>query len=362
MAINHGVSLIREPGHGEPFGFTPAGERILRASDAATGGMVRADRTAPDGSRLTLYWDLSLSPTGHLVQMGFLTCILAVVLAGAFWLLQRQLTPLASLHAGVEAFSRGDFKVRVSKVRDDEIGRVADAFNAMAARVGTMIEDRERLLADVSHELRSPMARMKVALELIPQGDERDSLARDIGEMEGLVAALLEREALEARASREPAREIDVAAIARDVAGLYAGRSPGVEVISRDAVRIRAEPSLVKLLVHNLVDNAVKFSTGDSRPVRVILEGGPEGAALRVEDDGIGIPAGSEEKVFEPFVKLDRARGHGTGHGLGLNLCQRITRRLGGTVRLEPRRPRGTVAVVALPESRGAEPHDPATG
>ncbi len=107
-----------------------------------------------------------------------------------------------------------------------------------------------------------------------------------------------------------------------------------------------------RLLIKNLIDNAVKFSRTDSLPVTVSLESSRDKVVLRVADDGIGIPAGSGNKIFEPFVKLDRSRGHGVGYGVGLNLCQRIVQLHGGTIRLDPRAPRGTEAVVTLDRGR----------
>jgi signal transduction histidine kinase len=277
--------------------------------------------------------------------------VVAVVGSG-FWFLQRQLKPLAWLHTGVEAVARGDFKARVPVVRNDEIGQVAGAFNEMASRVGEMIDDRERLLADVSHELRSPIARMKVALEFVPQGDKRDSLALDLKEMENLIAVLLEREELRSRAGRLDGENVDLDAVVGEVAAAFADQGPGVEFVSGGLVTIHADPALMKLLIQNLVDNAIKFSRPDSRPVVAKLETVEDQVVVRVADDGIGIPAGSEKRLFEPFVKLDRARGHGVGYGIGLNLCQRIVQLHGGTIRLRPREPRGTEAVVTLRRRR----------
>ena len=105
---------------------------------------------------------------------------------------------------------------------------------------------------------------------------------------------------------------------------------------------------LLERLTANLIDNAVKFSHPDSQPVVVKLERGKDKLELRVADDGIGIPAGSENQLFEPFVKLNRARGHGVGYGIGLNLCLRIVQLHGGTIRLLPREVRGTEVVVTL--------------
>jgi signal transduction histidine kinase len=118
-------------------------------------------------------------------------------------------------------------------------------------------------------------------------------------------------------------------------------------------IEIVADRTLAKALLHNLLDNALKFSRPDSAPVEVSLEAAGDSVVLRVADDGIGIPAGREEDLLEPFVKLDPARGHHSGYGLGLDLCRRIVELHGGTIELRRRSPRGTEAVVSLPRNGG---------
>ncbi len=191
---------------------------------------------------------------------------------------------------------------------------------------------------------------MKVALELLPESGKRGALARDLKEMEELIAVLLEREALRSRHGRLDTEEVDLSALAGEVAAAFAGRGPGVELAASGAVTVDADPAMLKLLLQNLLDNALKFSLPDSRPVAITLEATGDRAVLRVADDGIGIPVDSEERLFAPFVKLDPVRGHGAGYGLGLNLCQRVVQLHGGTIRLRPREPRGTEAVVMLPD------------
>ena len=348
IAERHDVTLVVERPGGRPVGFDAAGEALAEVPAISHASGILAVRTAADGTRVTILWRLWTFGGSHFPLLsGFLIMVVTVV-GSAFWFLQKQLKPLAWLHTGVEAVSRGDFEARVPVVRDDEIGEVAGAFNEMTTRVREMIDGRERLLADVSHELRSPIARMKVALEFMPTGDKRDALARDLKEMESLISVLLEREELRSRADRIDGSDVDLDAIAREVAASFADQGPGVDFVSTGAVTIHADPALVRLLIKNLVDNAIKFSHPDSRPVVAKLETEGGQAILSVSDDGIGIPPGSEERVFEPFVKLDPARGHGVGYGIGLNLCQRIVQLHGGTIRLLPREPRGTEAVVTL--------------
>jgi len=361
MAKRHGVMILVESPSGESVAFGAQGERLPLNSPELQQSEIRSIRTAADGTKVTFYWKVWSFRESHLVLLAGLVIMILSVVGSAFWFLQRQLKPLAWLQTGVEAVARGDFKARVPIVRNDEIGQVAGAFNAMASRVGQMIDDRERLLADVSHELRSPIARMKVALEFVPEGDKRDALDRDLREMEKLIAVLLEREELRSRSGRLEGEQVDLDALTGEVVAAFADRGPGVKFVSGGALTIHADPALMKLLIQNLLDNAVKFSRPDSRPVVAKLETATDQVILRVADDGIGIPTGSEEKIFEPFVKLDQARGHGVGYGIGLNLCQRIVQLHGGTIRLLPREPRGTEAVVTLrrglsdPPTRGGQ-------
>ena len=349
IAIRHGVTIMVEPAHGDPVAFDAEGRQISEIPPTPGPGEVGAVRTGHDGTKITFYYAPLSFREDHFPRLAGLLVLIVAVVGSAFWFLQRQLKPLTALHAGVDAVARGDFEARVPVVRDDEIGQVAEAFNVMADRVGEMIDDRERLLADVSHELRSPIARMKVALEFVPEGDKRDALAKDLREMENLIAILLEREELRSRTGRLEGEAVDLNVTVGEVATAFADRAPGVEIAIDGAVTIHADPALMKLLLQNLLDNGIKFSHADSRPVVVSVQAEHERVILRVADDGIGIPAGNEERLFEPFAKLDRARGHRVGYGIGLNLCQRIVQLHGGTIRLVPREPRGTEAIVSLP-------------
>ncbi len=355
IAQRHGVAILFEARPGEAVAWDETGASITPRDLVERRNAVRALRTAADGRRVTLYWNSNLLPA-HLRALGALGLLTIAVVGGAFWYMDRQLRPLARLQLGVDAVAGGNFDTRVPIVRNDEIGRVAVSFNDMAARVGEMMEGRERLLADVSHELRSPISRIKVALELMPEGDKRDAVARDLREMEALIRALLDREALAARTGRLQAESVELTRVARAVAATFADREPGVEVHADEELAIEADPMLVRVLLQNLIDNAVKFSKEGSRPVVITLARDGAGVRLSVQDDGIGVPAGEEQRLFEPFTKLDRARGHHAGHGLGLNLCQRIVQLHGGRIELAGRDSGGTEVLVRLPTVAAARP------
>jgi signal transduction histidine kinase len=278
-----------------------------------------------------------------------LVALLLITIALAFAIQLHLLRPLKWLRSGVEAVSKGELSTRVPVVRNDEIGKVARSFNQMTDRVRQMMDDRERLLADVSHELRSPLARIKVALELLPEGDKRDSIAQDIREMESLTSALLEREQIRTQSNQATSERVNLVTIAAEVADGFNNTPPGVQLnVPPQSLDINGDGALIKILIQNLVDNAIKFSLADSKPVEVSLLETDDGVQVIVDDDGQGIPADQAEKIFEPFVKLNPARGHRTGYGLGLNLCQRIVQAQGGSIEIQQREPRGTRVLLNL--------------
>jgi signal transduction histidine kinase len=247
---------------------------------------------AAEGTNRTLLWAL----IGGLL---FLVGVVYVVQLS-------QLRPLRWLKESVEKVSAGDLSTRVPVVRMDEVGQVARAFNHMTGRVEQMLNDHDRLMADVSHELRSPLARMKVALEMLPAGDKREQIATDIREMEALTAALLERERIKNRTARPEHTEFDLAGMTRTVVDGFAERPPTVLLLeSPEALNIQADEALLKVLLQNLIDNAVKFSLDDSGPIEVRLIHGERFVTVSVNDDGRGIPEEMTDRVLEPFVKLD---------------------------------------------------------
>jgi len=138
-------------------------------------------------------------------------------------------------------------------------------------------------------------------------------------------------------------------AVVQQVVKSFDGQGPGVSLLEApETLAVEADEALIKVLLQNLIDNAVKFSLDDSGPVEIRLVDGEGSATVIVDDDGRGIPADMTDRVLEPFVKLDPARGHRSGYGLGLNLCQRIVRAQNGSMTITARQPRGTRVSVSL--------------
>jgi signal transduction histidine kinase len=169
--------------------------------------------------------------------------------------------------------------------------------------------------------------------------------------MESLTTVLLEREQMRTQANQSASERINLVALAGDVIDGFGNTPPGVELnVPPQSLEINGDAALIRVLIQNLVDNALKFSLPDSKPVAVSLRQTNDEIQIIVDDDGQGIPEHQAKKIFEPFVKLNPARGHRAGYGLGLNLCQRIVQAQGGTIEISSREKRGTRMLVSLPK------------
>jgi signal transduction histidine kinase len=274
------------------------------------------------------------------------------MLAGGF-LLKRMFRPLRMLMKGVHEISEGNLDFQFEpQGRHGEFNYLASQFNQMVQRVREMVQSKDQLLLDVSHELRSPLTRMKVALEMMPKNKLRLSLLQDIGEMETMLAEILETQRLKGENGKLVWGPVDLAALTRSMAGRYKTRKPGVAVAGKtSAMVIQADESRVKTVLQNVLENALKYSARQKKPVRVSLEETESSVRVWVEDSGAGIPPEDQEKVFEPFYRVDKSRTKKTGgYGLGLSLCREIMRAHGGEITLESEPGKGTRVILEFPK------------
>jgi len=267
--------------------------------------------------------------------------------------LQHLLRPLRELNDGVTRLGEGELSVNIQRTTSDEFGTLTDAFNQMAARVREMVASRDQLLVDVSHELRSPLTRLKVALELMPDDGQRLRLSREVAEMERMITGLLELERLRAGRGVTLVRQ-DIVPIIRDVTATFEGQPPGVDLAVDGAreVVLDVDAEQLRTVLRNLIENAVKYSLPDSRAIRVSVSSNGSGATVHVADNGVGIPHEDAARIFEPFFRVDRSRSKESGgYGLGLSICKRVMEAHGGQVTVERTNGRGAAFVLTLPQA-----------
>jgi signal transduction histidine kinase len=321
---------------------------IHRMTQPESRGHSSAHASASDAPRETV---ASSPDAAHAIVLAVLLFVMAAGVLSAHRVLNRLLQPLRALTDGVDRLSAGQLDVVVTTNARDEFGRLTDAFNQMVGRVRDMVRSRDQLLLDVSHELRSPVTRLKVALELVPDTGMKARMSADVAEMEMMIGELLELERVRDRHGIRTARQ-NVANIVDDAARNFRDRPPGVRVLPTEPEILGdVDPDLIRTVIRNLLENAIKYSLPDSRPVEVSVSQDGERVVVRVTDDGPGIPEADIPKLFEPFFRVDRSRSRKTGgYGLGLSISKRIIEAHGGTIEVENNAPRGAFFVVTLPK------------
>jgi signal transduction histidine kinase len=308
----------------------------------------------PNGGAYLFAWNVPVRmQTAHVALLILLLLLMSAVVFLAHTVLNQLLRPLRGLSEGVARLGAGELDVSVPTETRDEFGRLTAAFNQMVGRVRDMIRARDQLLVDVSHELRSPLTRTKVALELLPPGEQRSEIATNVIEMERMIAELLELERLRDGRGIRPTPQ-DLMPVLHGVTRAFQDTPPGVRLVSNAAeIPVEIDAEKVRTVLWNLLENAVKYSLPDSGAVEMSAAQNGERVIIRVTDDGPGIPAPDMPNVFEPFFRVDRSRSKKTGgYGLGLSIARRIVEAHGGTIAAENNAGRGTSFIVMLPSAR----------
>lgn len=282
-----------------------------------------------------------------------LLLIVSCVLICAFLVIRRLLFPLRDLTAGVERIRRGELGHQIPVCSRDELGILGRSFNAMSTGLQEMVRSREQLLLDVSHELRSPLTRIRVALEMAPEGTAKESIRDDLGEMEAMISEILETARLDSANGKLNLEPVDLGVLVSEAVADADMRAPGArQVPSRTGPgpSVKADRARVRKVLGNILDNAVKFSQGRGAPVEVRIEESASGVTVRIKDKGVGIPADELPRLFEPFYRVDRSRSRETGgYGLGLSLCKRIMEAHGGSISIASREGEGTEVSLVFP-------------
>ncbi|WP_332777656.1 sensor histidine kinase [Polaromonas sp.] len=356
------------------------------------------DVVTKDGQTLNLLLPRPKRPPGNpwnRPPFGFGWMLVLVGLAvalGAYPIIRRLTLRLEALQRGVERWGAGDLSARVNADGHDEVAFLAERFNHAAERIETLMESHKSLLANASHELRSPLARIRMGLELmenraptlvasrasgvaLPLSSEvganfpgggpaenstlkrsptpKEEISRSINELDQLIDEILLASRLDARqADAEPFEMLDLTGLAAEEcarvnAELYTGPD-GTD--AEHSVTVQGSPRLLRRLIRNLLENARRYSLGEiSLELTHRGSGTHQQAVIRVNDRGPGVPAAQRERIFEPFYRLPGASEREGSVGLGLALVKSISQRHGGTVRCEARTGGGASFVVELP-------------
>jgi signal transduction histidine kinase len=334
---------------------------VVDAVAAALGPGYRVDARVPAGSSEGAGFALGLAlhdgtplaivlappPVGVSPWIVLILAGQLVAIAGLTWWAVRVVTrPLADLAAAADGLGADLTGPPLATTGTREVDHAVRAFNAMQGRIGEHLAERVQMLAAISHDLQTPMARLALRADLLDDTALRDKLHQDLRLMQHLVDQGIAY-ARSVHASTEPPCRIDLHALLDSLVCDYADAGQRVSLESRWSAPVVTRPETLRRIVTNLVDNALKF--GDD--VRLAVEAGPSGGfTIVVRDRGPGIPEPELAAVLRPFHRVDGSRSRDTGgSGLGLAIADQLTRALGGTLLLRNRSAGGLSARVSLP-------------
>lgn len=279
---------------------------------------------------------------GHLlVNLGVM---LAAVIVLVWFAARTTVKPLTDLARAARDLGEDLRRPPMPEDGPTEVRDAAHAFNAMQTRIRRDIEERERFLAAVSHDLKTPVTRLRLRSELLGDAELRQRFLRDLDDMQDLLGGTLDF--LQGKAVEETMQPVDLVAMTESLADDFTAAGKAVTLRQPDALRVVARPRALRRALANLIDNALKY--GARADVSLAIANGE--LLITIDDDGPGLPESELERVFEPFYRMEISRNRDTGGvGLGLAIVRQIAHSHGGAVSLENRNGGGLRAVLRLP-------------
>ena len=292
------------------------------------------------------------SPEDEPRLIGWATlAVLLLLTAIAYLTVRRLLRPLNDIRAGALRYGNGDFSQPIPSRRRDELGDLATQINGMADGLHHLLDAKRQLLLAISHELRSPLTRARLNAELVDESDARTALLHDLSEMRDLITDLLESERLAGGHSALQTEPTDLNTLVRDLVQAQFGERGVTLELAADLPALPLDPTRIKLLLRNLVDNAVRHAAGATTPPIVSTSRQDKGVLISVRDHGPGVTEAQAQQLGGAFYRADAARTRSTGGvGLGLYLCRLVTEAHAGTLTVRNAAP-GLVIEVRLPTS-----------
>jgi signal transduction histidine kinase len=330
------IRVFRPPGHGD-LHVDPDHPGSASTEEA----MVEA--ALPDGQRIT-FTVPDVPSIGGYGLLIFLTTNVFVAILVAFWTAPRLARPIREFARAAERLGV-DLTVPPLAVRGpQELRTTITAFNRMQDRLRRFLEDRTQMLAAISHDLRAPLARLRLRAELVADGEQQRKMFDDLEVMNAMIDSTLAFARDDSR--QEPRRLVDLGVLVGDVCEDVADAGGKASYSGPRGIDVPCRPTLIRRAVVNLIDNAIKY--GCAARVRIVRDS--DHVIIVVDDDGPGIPPEEHEKVFAPFYRLDAARDPGkAGVGLGLSIARTVAREHGGDVTLKNRGGAGLSALIELP-------------
>jgi signal transduction histidine kinase len=343
-----------------PFGFGPARYPIMmhRPSgmmmDGPGGGMMMGGPgllglavAIPLHDGQWLSFDAAVANAGPAYSYQFIIAMIVmalVIVVASIWATRRVTAPLTARAGAAERLGQDVNAPPIPETGSIETRQASRAFNEMQVRLRELIENRTRLLAAISHDLRTPLTLLRLRAENVPDAEEREKMLSTLADMDAMVGATLAFARDEM--TSEPARRADLTALVESIVHDMADAGRDVALAPAKQILLECRPTALKRAITNLIDNALKYG----KKAQVTIASAPKMVEITVDDEGPGIPEQELARVFQPFYRVEGSRSRETGGvGLGLAIAKSLIERHQGTLTLSNRAGGGLRARIALP-------------
>lgn len=278
--------------------------------------------------------------------------ILIAVLALFYYFTKRIFSPIHAIRDGVKKIGEGELEYRLNITRKDELGELSGHINNMADDIQSMLDAKRQLLLAISHELRSPLTRAKVATAMLQEPEQKKNIDHDLQEMDSLIEEILETERLSSRHYKLNKTEFNLVETIKDMINTTFAGKVVFAGAKNEIINITADHARIKLLLRNIIENAVRHTPIDAELVQLKIESKKQNIHISVSDHGEGIAAEHLSHVLEPFYRVDPSRQRESGgYGLGLYLSRVICEAHGGTLSITSDLQQGTTVKFSLPSA-----------
>ncbi len=275
---------------------------------------------------------------------------LLLILAFLYRATQRLIAPINTIEKSVNTFAEGKLDHRIFIDRTDELGKLAQSFNTMADQLQQMLEAKRQLLLAISHELRSPLTRAKVSVALIDDENHKKNINLEIDEIDHLIEEILETERLSLPHKVLNKSDVNLNHLITEIITNNFSKNNIIATLSNKEIKIKLDRPRIKLLLKNLIENALRYTADDASPPEISLEQNHDTIHIKVRDFGLGIEQNHIPHLTEAFYRVDPSRKRETGgFGLGLYLCRMIAEAHGGRLSLTSQVGVGTTVSIVLP-------------
>lgn len=303
-------------------------------------------------SGITLLISLPPSPASqHSWKHIFLPITILLLLIMALYHATRRLvSPILTIQNGVKTFAQGNLEHRIEVSRCDELGQLAKSANEMADNIQQMLDAKRQLLLAISHELRSPLTRAKVSVELMEDKKQKQQINNDLNEIEQLIEEILETERLSLPHKVLNKKRGSINKLIRDLLIESFSANQILSNYDDHEIELIMDPARIRLLLKNLLDNAIRHTPENATPPMLTIQQNGKQLSITITDHGEGIEMQHLPHLTEPFYRVDSARQRETGgYGIGLYLCKMITAAHGGTLTIDSELHLGTTITVIIP-------------